>query len=260
MLAMDHEGKQVAEWLNSLGITAFVLKYRLGPRYHHPAMLQDAGRAIRTVRANAEKWKLDPHKIAILGLLGRRPPRLDRRHPLRRRQARRRRPDRARQLAARPDDPGLSGHRPGDALRPQRLAAQPAGRQPAAGAGREPLERAAGDQGHAADVPGPHQRRHGRAGREQPAVRPGPPQGRRAGRAAPLRARAARPGARRRHRRLPRPGRALVQGLAQALRDLAQEPGIPRSVVGDASERRGRRRGGPILVPAGHCRTTRARP
>jgi acetyl esterase/lipase len=67
MLAMDHEGRQVAEWLNSLGITAFVLKYRLGPRYHHPAMLQDAGRAIRTVRANAEKWNLDPHRIAILG-------------------------------------------------------------------------------------------------------------------------------------------------------------------------------------------------
>jgi acetyl esterase/lipase len=67
MLAMDHEGKQVAEWLNSLGITAFVLKYRLGPRYHHPAMLQDAGRAIRTVRANAERWRLDPNKIAILG-------------------------------------------------------------------------------------------------------------------------------------------------------------------------------------------------
>src|SRR5262249_12056926 len=60
MLAMDHEGRQVAQWLNSLGITAFVLKYRLGPRYHHPAMLQDAGRAIRTVRANAEEWKLDP--------------------------------------------------------------------------------------------------------------------------------------------------------------------------------------------------------
>jgi acetyl esterase/lipase len=67
MLAMDHEGKQIAEWLNSIGITAFVLKYRLGPRYHHPAMLQDASRAIRTVRANAEKWKLDPHRIAILG-------------------------------------------------------------------------------------------------------------------------------------------------------------------------------------------------
>lgn len=66
-LAMDHEGKQVAEWLNTLGITAFVLKYRLGPRYHHPAMLNDVGRAIRTVRANAEKWQLDPHRIAVLG-------------------------------------------------------------------------------------------------------------------------------------------------------------------------------------------------
>jgi len=67
MLAVDHEGKQVAEWLNGIGVTAFVLKYRLGPRYHHPAMLQDAGRAIRTVRARASEWGLDPHRIAILG-------------------------------------------------------------------------------------------------------------------------------------------------------------------------------------------------
>ena len=57
----------MAEWLNSLGITALVLKYRLGPRYHHPAMLQDAARAIRTVRANARAWSLDPHRVAILG-------------------------------------------------------------------------------------------------------------------------------------------------------------------------------------------------
>jgi acetyl esterase/lipase len=67
MLAVDHEGKQVAEWLNQLGIAAFVLKYRLGPRYHHPAMLQDANRAIRTVRARASEWGLDPKRIAILG-------------------------------------------------------------------------------------------------------------------------------------------------------------------------------------------------
>jgi acetyl esterase/lipase len=67
MLANDHEGKQVAEWLNSLGVSAFVLKYRLGPRYHHPAMLQDAGRAIRTVRAGASRWGLDPNRIAIVG-------------------------------------------------------------------------------------------------------------------------------------------------------------------------------------------------
>ncbi len=67
MLAADHEGKQVAEWLNQLGVAAFVLKYRLGPRYQHPAMLEDAGRAIRTVRARASEWGLDPKRIAILG-------------------------------------------------------------------------------------------------------------------------------------------------------------------------------------------------
>ena len=67
MLAMDHEGKQVAEWLNGLGLTAAVLKYRLGPRYHHPAMLQDASRAIRTVRARSKEWELDPKRVALLG-------------------------------------------------------------------------------------------------------------------------------------------------------------------------------------------------
>jgi acetyl esterase/lipase/lysophospholipase L1-like esterase len=63
----DHEGRPVAEWLNSIGITAFVLKYRIGPKYHHPAPLQDAARAIRTVRARAAEWKLDPKRIGILG-------------------------------------------------------------------------------------------------------------------------------------------------------------------------------------------------
>jgi acetyl esterase/lipase len=63
----DHEGRPVAEWLNSLGITAFVLKYRVGPRYHHPAPLQDAARAVRTVRARAKEWNLDPNRIGILG-------------------------------------------------------------------------------------------------------------------------------------------------------------------------------------------------
>lgn len=62
-----HEGQPVAEWLASVGITAFVLKYRLGPRYHHPAMLQDAGRAIRTVRARAAEWGIDTERIGILG-------------------------------------------------------------------------------------------------------------------------------------------------------------------------------------------------
>ncbi len=66
-LAMDHEGRQVAEWLNTIGVSAYVLKYRLGPRYHHPAPLLDAQRAIRTVRSHAGEWNLDPSRIGILG-------------------------------------------------------------------------------------------------------------------------------------------------------------------------------------------------
>lgn len=61
------EGSAVAEWLNSQGVTAFVLKYRLGMRYHQPAPLLDAARAIRTVRARAKEWSLDPNRIGILG-------------------------------------------------------------------------------------------------------------------------------------------------------------------------------------------------
>jgi acetyl esterase/lipase len=66
-LAMDHEGKQIADWLNSLGVAAFVLKYRLGPRYHHPAPLQDAQRALRTVRSNAQAFGIRPDRIGIWG-------------------------------------------------------------------------------------------------------------------------------------------------------------------------------------------------
>jgi acetyl esterase/lipase len=66
-LAMNHEGRQVANYLNSLGVAAFVLKYRLGPRYHHPIELGDAQRAIRTLRAHAAEWNLVPDRIGILG-------------------------------------------------------------------------------------------------------------------------------------------------------------------------------------------------
>jgi acetyl esterase/lipase len=62
-----HEAEPPARWLNSLGVTAFVLKYRLGPRYQHPAPMLDAARAIRFVRANAQQWNLDPKRIGILG-------------------------------------------------------------------------------------------------------------------------------------------------------------------------------------------------
>ena len=64
----DHEGSQYARFLNEHGIAGFVLKYRLGSGgYRHPAMLQDAARALRTVRARAGDWKLDPQRIGIMG-------------------------------------------------------------------------------------------------------------------------------------------------------------------------------------------------
>jgi acetyl esterase/lipase len=66
-LASNHEGRQVASYLNSLGIAAFVLRYRLGPRYHHPVELGDAQRAIRTLRFRAPGWRLDPARIGIMG-------------------------------------------------------------------------------------------------------------------------------------------------------------------------------------------------
>ncbi|MFS0880407.1 alpha/beta hydrolase [Bacillus sp. 7586-K] len=62
----DHEGEPVAKWLNRLGISAFVLNYRVAP-YKHPVPLHDLQRAIRYVRYHAEKWNLDKQKIGILG-------------------------------------------------------------------------------------------------------------------------------------------------------------------------------------------------
>ena len=66
-LAMNHEGRQVANYLNSIGIAAFVLKYRLGPRYHHPIEIGDAQRAIRTLRSKATEWNIAPDRIGIMG-------------------------------------------------------------------------------------------------------------------------------------------------------------------------------------------------
>ncbi|MSR32293.1 MAG: alpha/beta hydrolase [Gemmataceae bacterium] len=66
-LAMGHEGKDIAAFLNQLGVSAFVLKYRLAPRYKHPSPMLDAQRAIRTVRSRAEEFKIDGKKIGIWG-------------------------------------------------------------------------------------------------------------------------------------------------------------------------------------------------
>jgi acetyl esterase/lipase len=67
MLALDHEGRQIAEWLNARGVAAFVLKYRLGPRYHHPVEMGDVQRAIRTVRAGAREFRIKPDRIGVWG-------------------------------------------------------------------------------------------------------------------------------------------------------------------------------------------------
>ena len=66
MLA-EHEAEPIARWLNTFGVTATVLTYRLGPRYHHPAPFIDVSRAIRTVRARAAEWKIDPKRVGVIG-------------------------------------------------------------------------------------------------------------------------------------------------------------------------------------------------
>ncbi len=67
-LMMDYEGSHFGRWLNEHGVAGFVLRYRLGRHgYRHPAMLNDAQRAIRYVRAHAKEWGLNPNKIGILG-------------------------------------------------------------------------------------------------------------------------------------------------------------------------------------------------
>lgn len=70
VLAYEHEGTQVAEWLNSIGVTAILMKYRVPRRSNdtpHIWPLQDAQRAIRITRKNAKEWGVDPDRLGILG-------------------------------------------------------------------------------------------------------------------------------------------------------------------------------------------------
>jgi acetyl esterase/lipase len=67
-LAVGHEGDEIAKFLNSFGVSAFVLHYRLGSNgYHHPIQLGDAQRAIRTVRSDAAKYGIVADRIGIMG-------------------------------------------------------------------------------------------------------------------------------------------------------------------------------------------------
>jgi formylglycine-generating enzyme required for sulfatase activity/predicted esterase len=67
MLMYGVEGAEVAEVFNDWGVTAFVLTYRLSPRYDNDARVRDGERALRLVRANAAQWKLDPARIGVIG-------------------------------------------------------------------------------------------------------------------------------------------------------------------------------------------------
>jgi len=66
-LASNHEGRQVASLVNAMGITAFVLKYRLGPKYRHPIEIGDAQRAIRLVRTRAQEFSISTDRIGLMG-------------------------------------------------------------------------------------------------------------------------------------------------------------------------------------------------
>jgi acetyl esterase/lipase len=70
ILAMNHEGHDYAKWLAERGITGVVVKYRVGKPnfgYQFPVPFLDARRAIRTVRANAKEWGVDPAKVGVMG-------------------------------------------------------------------------------------------------------------------------------------------------------------------------------------------------
>jgi acetyl esterase/lipase len=66
-LATEKEGFAYARWLNERGVAAFVLQYRLGPKYHHPVELGDAQRAIRMVRAHAAEWGVATDHVGMWG-------------------------------------------------------------------------------------------------------------------------------------------------------------------------------------------------
>ncbi len=67
-LAMDHEGHQIAQWANDMGLAGIIVSYRhRGRGYGHPAPMLDAQRAIRLTRARAADWNIDPHKVGVLG-------------------------------------------------------------------------------------------------------------------------------------------------------------------------------------------------
>jgi acetyl esterase/lipase len=66
-LSTENEGYAYARWLNERGVAAFVLRYRLGPKYHHPVEMEDAQRAIRMVRSHAAEWGVATDHVGMWG-------------------------------------------------------------------------------------------------------------------------------------------------------------------------------------------------
>ena len=124
-LAWEKEGTNVAQWLNTLGVSAFVVRYRLGPRYHHPTMLADARRAVRVVRARAARLGHRSLTNRRHGLFRGWTHGVDGGHPVDSRRQRERRRGRTHFVAPRSRDTRVSGHHDDRAVRAPRLTPQP---------------------------------------------------------------------------------------------------------------------------------------
>ena len=213
-LAMDHEGHQIGQWLNSFGVAGFIVAYRhrnSGAGYGHPAPIQDAQRAIRTVRSRAREWGVDPNRIGILGFSAGGHLASTAATHFNESFVEPRDAHRPRELPAGLRGAGLPGDLLHRALHAHRLADEPARGRRGQGAHREVLERKAGDAADAADVPVPHVGGHGRPGREQHRVLSGAAQGEGPGRDAHLPEGPARHRPGPEERRAPPPGRACAR-------------------------------------------------
>ena len=122
-LAMEHEGTMMADWMNRMGITYAVLRYRM-PNGNNEVPLSDAQQALRIMRQHAAEWN-----IQKLGIMGSSAPGQHRRDPFHRRRD-----------PARFPDPFLSGHHDGPGVHPHGLARQPAGQVARQGPGDQILQ------------------------------------------------------------------------------------------------------------------------
>ncbi len=186
-LAMDHEGHQVARWFTAHGVAAAIVKYRLGPRYRHPAPLQDVLRAIRLVRSRATELGVKPDRIGVMGfsagghLASSAATLFD--------LADAKAADGLEAVSSRPDF-AILGYPVivfGADVTHKGSQRNLLGDTPSGGSGDAAVDRSAGHREDAADLPVPHQRRRRRAAAEQRRVLPRVEERRRAGRTAHLR-------------------------------------------------------------------------